>query len=300
MQTHLSLLTAVENRVNSWLTQFLSQAGKTTLVKHVGQALSLYQMATFLILKSLCYKIDSHLDRYWWGEDTRLKKRKMHRLAWVNICKTKKEGGLGFRISEINNLAMMARSFWRLVENPTSLLAQVLKAKYYAKGEILNSICPPTASWVWKCLHNTMSKIKPFISWVVGEGNFIDPWCDNWTPGIGTATPRANTIPDKNLKLKDFISQDTRTWDTEKLTVVFDQPSKEKIKQIPLSLDPSIGSHLRMVIFLLSLPMQLLVLVVTPVTLTFGLPFGDLKYLLESVIRLESFEMSSTSQGNSP
>ncbi|XP_026409985.1 uncharacterized protein LOC113305093 [Papaver somniferum] len=242
-QTHLSMLSTAEKRVNNWLTQFLAQAGKSTLVKHVGQAMSLYQMATFLIPKSICNKIDSHLNRYWWGEDLDTKKSKLHLIAWENICKTKKEGGLGFRISEINNLAMMARSVWKLIENPSSLLAQVLKAKYYANSDVLNSYCPDKASWVWKCLHNTMNKIKPFISWVVGEGNFIDPWC-NWIPRKGVATPKANSIPDKNLKVSDIINHDTRTWDTKKLSDVFDQSSKEMIQKIPLRSESSIDRRI--------------------------------------------------------
>ncbi|XP_026459578.1 uncharacterized protein LOC113360264 [Papaver somniferum] len=190
------------------------------------------------------HAIKNYLQRYWWGENLNTMKRKLHLIAWENICKTKKEGGLGFRISEINNLAMMARSVWRLIENPASLLAQVLKAKYYANCDILNSQCHDKASWVWKCLHTTMNKIKPFISWVVGEGNFIDPLCDNWIPGKGVAIPKANSIPDKNLKVSDLINHDTRTWDTAKLSDVFDQSSKEMIEKIPLSSESSIDRRI--------------------------------------------------------
>ncbi|XP_026428903.1 uncharacterized protein LOC113324832 [Papaver somniferum] len=224
--------------IKNYLYKYCKE-GKTTLVKHVGQAMSLYQMTTFLIPKSMCQKIDFQLNNYWWGEDPRSNKRKMHIIAWENICKTKKECGLGFKISEINNLAMMARSVWRLVENPSSLLAQVLKAKYFANCDILNSKCADNASWACKCLHNTMNKIKPFITWVVGEGNFIYHWCDNWIPGKGVATPRANSVPDKNLKVHDLINQETRTWNEAKLSAVFDQDTKEKIEKISLSLEPS-------------------------------------------------------------
>ncbi|OVA10294.1 Reverse transcriptase zinc-binding domain [Macleaya cordata] len=74
---------------------------------------------------------------------------------------------------------------------------------------------------------------------IVGDGNFIDPWCDRWIPELGVATPKPNTSPDSLLKVSDFIEPATRTWDRVKLNQHFDQSSIERIVKIPLSVSPS-------------------------------------------------------------
>ncbi|OVA01252.1 Reverse transcriptase zinc-binding domain [Macleaya cordata] len=130
---------------------------------------------------------------------------------------------------------MIARNAWRLVEEPESLWGMMLKAKYFKNSDFLNSKCPKSASWAWKCLHQIKEKIKPFITWIVGDGKFIDPWCDRWIPEIGTAQPKQNTNPEPTLKVADFIDQETRTWNRSKLHMHFDQSFIERIVAIPLS-----------------------------------------------------------------
>jgi hypothetical protein len=46
---------------------------------------------------------------------------------------------MGFRDLESFNLAMLAKQAWRLLCEPESLCAQVLRAKYYPSGDLLNA-----------------------------------------------------------------------------------------------------------------------------------------------------------------
>lgn len=73
----------------------------------------------------------------------------MYLIALDYICKTKKEGILGFQKNKINNFAMLSRSVWRLVENPDYLLATVLNAKYFEYVDELKCKSPGTAYWVY-------------------------------------------------------------------------------------------------------------------------------------------------------
>jgi len=63
----------------------------------------------------------------------------MHWLSWEKLTLPKCKGGLGFRDIHTFNLAMLAKQAWRLVQNPTSLCAQVLQARYYPNGDVLNA-----------------------------------------------------------------------------------------------------------------------------------------------------------------
>uniref|UniRef100_J3NCL6 Uncharacterized protein n=1 Tax=Oryza brachyantha TaxID=4533 RepID=J3NCL6_ORYBR len=62
----------------------------------------------------------------------------------------KEKGGLDFRDLYLFNLATLARQGWRLIMQPDSLCAQVLQAKYFPDGDILNVSEKPGISYSWR------------------------------------------------------------------------------------------------------------------------------------------------------
>ena len=55
------------------------------------------------------------------------------------MCKSKLEGGMGFRDLYDFNLAMLAKQRWRMLENPASLMVRMYKVRYFPNGDILNA-----------------------------------------------------------------------------------------------------------------------------------------------------------------
>jgi hypothetical protein len=72
------------------------------------------------------------MSQFWWGDEDQQKH--MHWFSWWKMCIPKKQGGMGFCDLESFNLAMLSKQCWRLLSEPDSLCAQVLRAKYFPSG----------------------------------------------------------------------------------------------------------------------------------------------------------------------
>lgn len=57
-------------------------------------------------------------------------------LKWEEICK-KKEGGLGFRDLEVFNFSLLAKQGWHILKQLDSVVARMLKAKYFLRSSFL-------------------------------------------------------------------------------------------------------------------------------------------------------------------
>jgi hypothetical protein len=99
------------------------------------------------------------------------------------MCVPKKQGGMGFRDLHCFNLSMLAKQVWRLISEPYSLCATVLRAKYYPSGDILNCKLKKGSSYTWQSIWAGIKSFKRGHMWRVGDGSHIDIWKDPWVPG---------------------------------------------------------------------------------------------------------------------
>jgi hypothetical protein len=133
----LHFVDRILQRIKGWKEKLLSIGGKEILIKAVLQSIPVYAMSVFLLPKNICKKITDIIAQFWWGDDD--KGKKMHWYAWWKMCFPKKEGGMGFRDLHSFNLAMLAKQVWRILDEPESLCARVLTAKYFPDGDILKA-----------------------------------------------------------------------------------------------------------------------------------------------------------------
>jgi hypothetical protein len=154
----LHFVERIIQRINGSKEKLLSIGGKEILLKAVAQAISVYAMSVFLIPKGVCKHMMDAISHFWSGDYHNSKH--MHWFAWWKLCYPKKEGGMGFRDLNSFNLAMLAKQAWRLITDPESLCARVLRAKYYPDGDILKAGPKSGSSYTWQSILASLNTFK--------------------------------------------------------------------------------------------------------------------------------------------
>jgi hypothetical protein len=104
----LPLLDKLRSKIEGWMVHSLNFAERVELIKSVISGITSYWYMSYNLPQSIMKEIERICANFLW-------KGKVHSLSWENICKPKKEGGLGLRpIKELCQSAGMKR-IWRLL-----------------------------------------------------------------------------------------------------------------------------------------------------------------------------------------
>jgi hypothetical protein len=129
-------------------------------------------MSCFILPKDICHKIEQAMCNFWWGS-----KKGHHKIHWKakkDLFRPKFNGGIGFRDMHLFNLAMLAKQGWRLHTNPSSLLSQCLKAKYYPHCDILQAQIGNMPSYTWRSIHQGLWVLNKGCCWKIGSGTKVN------------------------------------------------------------------------------------------------------------------------------
>ena len=152
------------------------------------------------------------------------------------MCVAKSRGGMGFRNLQAFNLAMLAKQAWRILTNPKSLIARVLKARYFPTGNILSASLGSSPSYSWRSIFNSLCVIRKGSRWRVGNGKQIHIWEDKWLPTPSThkviSPPTSTPI---YPMVSSLIDTDTKRWRSEIIRSTFLPFEADTILKIALS-----------------------------------------------------------------
>ena len=168
-----SMWMEITNRINGWNR-------KETLIKSIVEAVPTLPIV-FKIPINICKGMTDAMSQFWWGDDD--DKKRICWQAWWKLCSPKNYGGMGFRDFHSFNLAMLAKQVRRVLCDPNSLCARVLRAKYYPDGKLLRAKMRSGSSFTWQSMLAGLDCFKRGYIWRVGDGTQINIWRDNWIPG---------------------------------------------------------------------------------------------------------------------
>ena len=224
----------MKDRMSGWYARMLSQGGKDVLIKSVALAMPIYAMSCFRLPKTTCQNLTSAMSQFWWQSSEHA--RKINWVSWEKLCLSKDLGGLGFKDIELFNQALLAKQAWRLLNFPNSLLARLLKSRYFPHGDFLKAVTGVKPSLGWKSILHGRVLVEKGISRRIGDGKSSFVWTDPWMEdedGSMRAPWRKNYFFDSMLKVKDIISADGNHWNYDKLQELFYPQDIKQILKFP-------------------------------------------------------------------
>lgn len=132
-----------------------------------------------MILASVKKKIEQCQNDFLWGKGK--EGDGMHLVAWNDICKPKKNGGLGIsKVRDVNE-ALLCKWLWRFVFERDSLWCQVIANKYSLISDWeVETYSLPYGCSCWKATMKTSEEFRSEIRFDLGSISRIRFWKDRW------------------------------------------------------------------------------------------------------------------------
>uniref|UniRef100_A0ACD5X9B5 Uncharacterized protein n=1 Tax=Avena sativa TaxID=4498 RepID=A0ACD5X9B5_AVESA len=127
------------------------------------------------------------------------------------MLRPKDQGGLGFKDMRLFNQALLARQAWRLLKQPNTLCARILKAKYFPQGLLTDTVFTGNASSTWRALEYGLELVKKGIIWRIGNGTSLRAWRKPWIPRESYLKPYTKQGRCRLRWIADFMNPDG-TW----------------------------------------------------------------------------------------
>ncbi|XP_026417308.1 uncharacterized protein LOC113312787 [Papaver somniferum] len=210
-------------RLIPWKGKNMNYAARSTMVKHVLNALPTHQMSVFRVPKNTIAKIDTIQRQFWWGKDGG--HRGIYFIGWDKLQIPKALGGIGFRNLEHLNTALLTKIAWNACDD-SSLCYQILRAKYSRNGSLLYlDKLKDESSWLWRSIYSGLEVVQQHIRWLVSCGTKINIWLDVWV--IGLNSPPVPVVGSSSFNNFTFVCDlfvpGTRQWDINIVNTLFSQ-----------------------------------------------------------------------------
>jgi hypothetical protein len=167
-------------------------------------------MGFFKLLMAVCDDLTRMIQNFWWG--SREGKRKTHWKGWEELLKPKACGCMGYRDFRCFKHALLAWQAWRLISDPGSLCARVLKAMYYLHRQLQDMVFAGNASSTWQAILHGLELLKKCLIWRIGNGQQVPVWRDPWIPQPFSYRPLSTQGECRIRRVSGLLDNVLGTW----------------------------------------------------------------------------------------
>ena len=86
------------------------------------------------------------------------------------MCQAKSRGGMGFRDVSNFNQALVTKQGWRIIQVSDSLVARVMKARYFKHSSFMEGKTDSYPSFMWRSILWGREVVEKGLRWRIGNG----------------------------------------------------------------------------------------------------------------------------------
>jgi len=215
----------------------LNHAGRLTLIQSVFASIPIYYMANILFIKKFLANLTAIIRTFWWqGVQKDQNKKPIHYRSWDACCKPKKEGGLGIRKLELVNKGMLINTAWRFINEPETMVAKIIKAKYFPNASLWTASAHIPKSTFWSSILSIRHHLETHVTIQFIDGN-TSIWNQPWSPFWKEMHDRLN-LEQTDYEIPSTVSDlwlpNSKMWDENKIITLFGQQSMDALVQVPI------------------------------------------------------------------
>jgi hypothetical protein len=213
----------------------LNHAGRLTYISSVLSSIPIYYMTTILFSKKFISKITSIIRNFWWlGVQDESENSGFSFRSWRDICRPKKEGGLGIRDLMTVNRSLLLNAAWKIATSKNAFLSEVLKSKYHPDTSFWKAGNNTTKSAFWSSIMNVKDILIKNCTVQIHKGDssiWSTPWCDIWNDIYNhlKLPVTVNTLPNC---IADLWNQGTYNWNSSLINQIFYNQAANAIQNI--------------------------------------------------------------------
>lgn len=107
----------IEKQLEGWQGKFLSLRGRIVLLNSVLSAVPLYQASVYRIPRWVIAQINKFRKKFLWG-GVGCKRKSYNLVKSGQVCRPKKQGGLGVSNLLHMNMTLLMKQWWMLITMP--------------------------------------------------------------------------------------------------------------------------------------------------------------------------------------
>jgi len=169
-----SITDRIKVKLATWKGTMLSIMGRVQVVKSIIHGMLVYSFHIYMRLRRLLHQLDSWIKNFIWSGD--IFTHKICTVSWKIMCRPWAAGGLDLKPTRLINESLILQLAW-CFSSKNSQWSGMLRKRFFKNGVPLQHYFK---SLVWCVMTEHMGTIAANSLWIVGTGENIHFWTDNW------------------------------------------------------------------------------------------------------------------------